>query len=71
MIPKEKAMLIDVQYIEPKKYPSPVGDNKDGTLYIIWKDLDTGEKHLSITNNPVIDIYFTKKECRNHTFNKS
>ena len=71
MIPKEKAMLIDVQYIEPKKCPSSAGDNKDGTLYIIWKDLDTGEKHLSITNNPVIDIYFTKKECRNHTFNKS
>ena len=68
MIPKENSMLIDIQYAEPNKR---TGENPNGMLYIIWKDLDTGEKHLSITENPVMDIYFTKPEYRDHIYNKN
>jgi hypothetical protein len=35
-------------------------------LYIIWKDLDTGEKHLKIIEEPLMTIYFEKPECRDH-----
>ena len=63
---KETSMLFDVQYIKPNKK-----DNPDGILYVIWKDLDTGEKKLNMVKDPKMDIYFTKPEFRDHLFNKN
>lgn len=63
---KESAMLCDVQYVkEDKKHGIP------DYLYVIWKDLVTGEKHLITTPNPTMDIYFEKPEFRNHLYNKN
>lgn len=67
MIPKNNAMLLDVQYMKPNKK----NGNTDGCIYIIWKDLRTGEKNLEVINNPKVDLYFTKPEYRTHTYNKS
>ena len=64
-IEKDKAMLIDIQYVKANK--------KEGLpdyLYVIWKDLDTNEKHLQAIPEPMMDIYFEKPEFRNHTYNK-
>ena len=62
---KNKAMLLDIQYVKPnKKNKTP------DYLYIIWKDLDTGEKHLQIVPEPMMEIYFEKPEFRNHKHNK-
>lgn len=63
-IPKEQAMLIDVQYIRPRK-------NQPDYLYVIWKDLSTGDKHLITITDPKMIIYFEKYELRNHTYNKN
>ena len=60
---KNNGMLIDIQYVKNK------GDAD--YLYTIWKDLDTGEKNLSIEKNPKRIIYFEKPECRNHKYNKT
>ena len=63
---KESAMLLDVQYMKANK--------QQGTpdyLYVIWKDLDTGEKYLNAVPEPRIDIYFEKDEFRNHSYNKN
>lgn len=63
---KSSAMLWDVMYLRP--------DRATGTcdkLYTVWKDLDTGEKHLKVTDEPCMDIYFTKPEYRNHDYNKN
>jgi len=63
---KENSMLIDIQYIKANK--------KEGHLdylYIIWKNLDTNEKHLEIIPEPMMDIYFEKMEYRNHLYNKT
>ena len=60
-ITKENAMLIDIQYVQANR--------KAGTpdyLYIIWKDLDSGEKYLQKMTEPPMDIYFEKPEYRNH-----
>lgn len=60
---KDNAMLIDIQYMRPnRKMKEP------DYLYIIWKDLKTGEKHLNVIPEPMINIYFEKPECRNHTY---
>lgn len=67
MIPKDHAMLLDVQYMKPNKR----NGNTDGCIYVIWKDLDTKEKHLEIVKDPKVDLYFTKPEFRNHLYNKS
>lgn len=59
-IPKDSAMLVDIQYVKENK--------KEGIpdiLYIVWKDLDTNEKHLTTIPNPPVDIYFEKPEYRN------
>ena len=56
-------MLIDIQYIKAnrkKKEPD--------VLYIIWKDLATGEKHLETVTEPMMTIYFEKDEYRNHDY---
>lgn len=68
LIRKESAMLLDIQYIKPRKNDPAA---KDGLLYIIWKDLDTDKKHLDIVENPKMEIYFEKQEKRNHTYNKN
>lgn len=64
-INKDSAMLLDIQYIKAKR-----GEHTD-YLYTIWKDLDTGEKHLDITQDPTMEIYFEKDEFRNHNYNKT
>lgn len=63
---KDNAMLIDIQYIKASKR-----ENHPDYLYIIWKDIDTGEKHLQVVPEPMMDIYFEKPEVRNHTYNKT
>lgn len=65
-IPKDRAMLIDIQYVkEDRKNKIP------DCLYIIWKDLETDEKHLETIPNPPVHIYFEKPEFRNHTYLKT
>lgn len=65
-IQKDKAMLIDIQYIKPNKR-----EGLPDYLYIIWKDLDTNQKHLQVIPEPRMDIYFEKPEFRNHDYNKT
>ena len=63
---KESSMLLDVKYMKPNK--------KNGTpdyLYLIWRDLDTDEKHLQCIPEPMVDIYFEKPEFRDHAYNKN
>ena len=63
-IPKDKAMLVDVQYVkEDRKNKLP------DTLYLVWKDLETKEKHVTTIESPTVDIYFEKPEYRaSHTY---
>lgn len=63
---KDNSMLLDIQYIKPNKK-----QHQSDYLYIIWKDLKTGEKHLNIVPEPKMEIYFEKPEFRNHTYNKN
>ena len=67
-IPKNDAMLIDIQYVRP-------GYNENGKhpdyLYIIWKEISTGKKHLNIVPTPKVEIYFEKPQYRNFTYNKN
>lgn len=65
-IDKEKAMLIDVQYVNPRKK-----SGEPDYLYVIWKDMDTNEKHLMAVPEPKMTIYFEKPEYRDHTYNKN
>lgn len=63
---KNNAMLVDIQYVKPNHRAG-----KKDYLYIIWKDLDTMEKHLQIIEEPMMDIYFEKPEYRTHLYNKN
>ncbi len=63
---KDNAMLWDVMYERPNR-----STGEPDKLMVVWKDLDTGEKHLDVTDSPTMDIYFTKPEFRNHTHNKN
>ena len=63
-IPKDDAMLIDIQYVKANKRKG----HKD-YLYIIWKEISTGQKHLSIVEEPLMEIYFEKPEFRDHEYN--
>ena len=63
---KDNAMLCDVQYVKANKK-----EKEPDFLYLIWKDLDTGQKQLNIIPEPKMDIYFEKPEYRNHTYNLS
>lgn len=59
-------MLIDMQYVN--------GDRRQQIpdyLYVIYKDLDTGEKKVEKIPEPRMDIYFEKEEFRNHDYNKT
>ena len=62
-INKDSAMLVDIQYIKERK-----SENTPDILYIIWKDLDTGEKFMQPVKNPAMDIYFEKPEFREHQY---
>lgn len=66
-VPRNNAMLIDVQYMKPNKK----NGNTNGCIYLIWKNLTTGRKELEIIDNPEFDLYFTKPEYRDHLYNKS
>lgn len=65
-INKENALLLDIQYVKASKK-----DNHLDYLYIIWKNLDTGEKFMQVVPEPMMDIYFEKYELRNHRYNKN
>lgn len=65
-INKENAMLLDVQYIRENKK-----ENQLDYLYIIWKNLDSGEKYLQVVPEPMMDIYFEKPEFRDHLYNRN
>lgn len=60
-ITKDNAMLVDIQYVKASK-------TKGHTdyLYIIWKDINTGEKYLKVMPEPMMTIYYEKPEFRNH-----
>ena len=65
-INKENSMLLDVQYVRANR-----SNDTPDYLYLIWKDLLSGEKQLTAVPQPTMDIYFEKPECRNHTHNKT
>lgn len=62
---KDSVMLLDIQYIPSSK------EHKTDYLYIIYKNLDTGKKHLKVVENPKMEIYFEKPEYRNFNYIKS
>lgn len=62
----ENAMLIDIQHVKAN-YKAGTPE----TVYIIWRDLDTGKKYVNTIENPEIDLYFEKPEKRDHTYPKS
>ena len=64
-INRENAMLVDIQYAKAKR--------KEGIndyLYLIYKDLRTGEKHLETIEEPKMTFFYEKEEFRDHTYNK-
>lgn len=63
---KDSIMLLDIQYVRPNRK-----DNLKDYIYIVWKDLDSNEKHLTAIEEPKMSIYFEKPECRNHSYNKT
>lgn len=63
---KDSCMLVDVQYVKQNRK-----NNTPDYLYIIWKDLDTMEKHLQVIPEPKMDIFFEKPEFRTHKYNKN
>lgn len=58
---RDSVMLLNVIYNQP----SPQTNWMD-SLDIIYKDLDTGKKHLETIVNPEMEVYFTKDEYRNY-----
>lgn len=64
-IDKDNIMLLDVLYASPSK------DDRSDYLYIIYKDLKTGEKCLETIERPEVELYFVKEEYRNFDTNKT
>lgn len=62
---KDNAMLLDVQYLKANRK-----NKQSDVLYLIWKNLDTNEKHLQVIPEPMMEIYFEKPEFRNHSYSK-
>ena len=60
-------MLIDVQYARKKGRGD---DSLNDYIYLIWRDLDTGEKHMSYAENPTVPIYFEKEKSRDYHLNR-
>ena len=52
-IDKENAMLLDVQYVREDR-----ANKQPDYLYLIWKEIDSGKKHLEKIPNPPINVYF-------------
>lgn len=67
-IPKDSAMLLDIQYVPPKRGRD--GEKIPDYLYIIWKDLNTGKKHTEMIPEPLMELWFEKEELRNHQYIK-
>lgn len=65
-ISKDNAMLVDIQYV-----PENRREKLPDYLYLIWKNLDTGEKHLTKIPEPPVSIYFEKPECRDFDYFKT
>lgn len=63
-IDTNNALLIDIQYVRGNKK-----QNKPDYIYIIWKNTITNEKYMNIVPEPLMDIYFEKEECRDHSYN--
>lgn len=64
-VSKDNGMLVDVQHVKSRKRGEP------DYLYIIYKNVDTGEKYLEAIPDPKMTIYFEKPEYRNHSYNKN
>ena len=62
----DNRLLIDMQYVRGKRK-----ENIPDYLYIIWKDIETGEKHVDTIPEPLMDIYFEKPEYRDHDYLKT
>lgn len=60
-INSEHPLLLNMQYVEGNR-KAKIPDY----MYCLWKDLDTGEKHLECIPEPMMDIYFEKMKFRNH-----
>ena len=56
-------MLLDVQYVRANRK-----ENKPDCIYTIYKDLQTGKKHVIPMENPKIPIYFEKADCIDHRY---
>ena len=65
-IDKENAMLLDVQYVREDR-----ANKQPDYLYMIWKEIDSGKKHLEKIPNPPINVYFEKPEYRDHSYFKT
>lgn len=61
----DNIMLCDLVYHNPSKENDYVD-----YLSIVYKELDSGKKHVHMIENPTMDIYFTKDEYRNYDYNK-
>ena len=65
-IPKDDAMLLDIQYVKANRR-----NETQDHLYMIWKDMTTGKKHIETIVEPPVEIYFEKPEYRDHLYNKN
>lgn len=63
---KDDSMLLDVQYVRASKQKQ-----LPDYLYIIWKEIKSGQKHLISIPEPTVDIYFEKPENRDFNYNKN
>lgn len=65
-INKDDIMLLDIIYAKANK-----STDYEDNLYIVYKQISTGEKKLLNISKPEIDIYFTKEEYRDYDYNKT
>lgn len=65
-VDKNDLMLLNIEYYRATKL-----NDKTDTLEIIYKTISDGKIHKKSIDNVDIDIYFTKPEYRNYTYNKS
>ena len=63
---KNDVMLLDIQYVRASKQKQ-----LPDYLYIVWKEISTGKKHLISIPEPTVDIYFEKPEYRDFDYNKN
>lgn len=66
LIDKTDAMLVDIQYVRANRRTK-----EPDALYMIWKEISTGEKHLKVVMEPKMEIHFEKPELRNHNYVKN